>query len=287
MSSSIDTPYRHVKMILYPERIVHLHVMPVSCGRELVTDHNYCWSGLERGNKECVIWQYCIKGEGGVDIDGESYRMRAGEGMLLIVPENHCYYLPKESSSWEFVWINFVGREAVRLARECRLRGGAVHRLGAESNTIRCANNFLDKYLGDGAIDVWQGSALSYQFLLNLTAEYSAHSRGHSRLDFMRKINEYCMEHIAQGITVDELAKRAGYSRWHFSRIFREYNGVSPIKYIVELKMRRAAQLLQNTKYPIKEVAAQCGFDDSGYFCNVFRKVHGVSPQKFRIPRIG
>ena len=46
--------------------------------------------------------------------------------------------------------------------------------------------------------------------------------------------------------------------------------------------MRLAVRLLQTTTASVKEIAAQCGFDDVSYFCKVFRKVHSLTPGEYR-----
>lgn len=276
------TPYSYMYPIMFPERSVALHAMPTGCGRELVVSHSYRWDCMQRGSSELVIWQFTISGEGGLDCNGESRRTRAGEGMLLIVPEEQTYYLPAESKGWEFAWVSFCGSEAVRLARECRRRGEAIHRLSPDSPVLALERTFFELSSTKQLTDAWRASALGYEFMLQLTAEYCRLETGGAKLDFMKRINDYCMAHIDGEISVDELARRAGYSRWHFSRLFREYNGISPMQYIIDLKMRLAMQLLQNTKYPVKEIGLRCGFDDPGYFGKVFRRVYGISPGEFR-----
>ncbi len=273
-------PYRIAHSIMFPERLVALHVMPTGCGREFTVSPGYRWDCMKRGNREFIIWQYTISGEGGLDMGGESLRMHAGDGMLLIVPEECTYYLPKEASHWAFCWVSLCGSEAVRLARECRRKGEAIHRLDADSAVLALENKFFTMCQENAMNDVWQASALGYEFMLQLTALYN--QTGGRDGNFMHRINDYCMAHIDEDISVDELAERAGYSKWHFSRLFREYNGISPLQYIIGLKMRMAIQLLQSTKAPVKEIGLRCGFADTGYFCKVFRRTHGFSPGEFR-----
>ena len=55
-----------------------------------------------------------------------------------------------------------------------------------------------------------------------------------------------------------------------------------PSKFLAELRLKSAVRILQMECCTIKETAARCGFKDESYFCKVFRKVHGVSPDAFR-----
>jgi AraC-like DNA-binding protein len=78
------------------------------------------------------------------------------------------------------------------------------------------------------------------------------------------------------------MAKCAGYSRYHFTRLFKQYMGNSPQYFMNELRIRMAVRFLQTEQLSIKEIAQRCGFDDVSYFCKIFRKFQKVSPNEFR-----
>jgi AraC family transcriptional regulator len=83
-------------------------------------------------------------------------------------------------------------------------------------------------------------------------------------------------------LDVERMARAAGYSRHHFSRLFSEAEGVPPARYLLRLRMEQAARLLRLEPDPIKVVAQRCGFDDPNYFTKVFRRFFGVGPRDFR-----
>ena len=100
--------------------------------------------------------------------------------------------------------------------------------------------------------------------------------------DPVQKVHQYCLRHLSGEISVDELANFTGYSRSHFCRIFRANSGRSPHAYIMELRMRMALRMLQRGGMSVKEIAAACGFEETGYFCKVFRRFYGTTPAKFQ-----
>lgn len=77
-------------------------------------------------------------------------------------------------------------------------------------------------------------------------------------------------------------AKRAGYSEFHFLRVFARALGVTPHQYLVRARLRRAARLLAEGAAPITEVALAAGFADLSNFVRTFRRAAGVSPRGFR-----
>lgn len=79
-------------------------------------------------------------------------------------------------------------------------------------------------------------------------------------------------------ISVDDLAKTAAMSRFHFSRVFREATGQSPYRYLLEARLARAMVLLRTDRFSVTEVAFACGFNDLGRFAKQFREHFGRSP---------
>lgn len=268
----------------FPERPVPLHAMIVNCGVEHVTSHDYCWDGMNRGNREMVIWQYTCSGTGELKFNGEKYKLHPGEAMLLIVPEHHCYSLPADSSMWNVAFVSMNGWEIIRLARECRrLNNGPIFRHPADSPVFRTARKIHRECR---KMDACKASALAYELMMRLLEETCSHHRqpeGSHPIE--QEVRQYCLDHLEEVLDVETLAQVTGYSRWHFSRIFEDATGVTPGKYVTHLRMRTALQMLQNTRWRIKEIAARCGYNDPSYFCKVFRSVHGKSPGDFRPPR--
>lgn len=80
-------------------------------------------------------------------------------------------------------------------------------------------------------------------------------------------------------LSVDDLARTAGMSRFHFSRRFREVTGQSPYKYLLETRLRRAAALLRRGHHSVTEAALCAGFGDLGRFSRMFRQWSGTNPR--------
>lgn len=132
-------------------------------------------------------------------------------------------------------------------------------------------------------MDAFRASALAYELMSELLAEAVAgHSENRISFQMLQDIRQYCLNHLADTLDVETLAAVSGYSRWHFTRLFEETSGMTPGKYVTDLRMRAALRMLQSTHWTIKEIAAACGYDDPSYFCKVFKHIHGCPPGKYR-----
>ena len=91
----------------------------------------------------------------------------------------------------------------------------------------------------------------------------------------------YLEDHYTEEIPLAELARVAGVSPRHLDRVFAQAFHFTPRAYIARLRMARARALLR-TDRPITEIAFDCGYADSNYFSQVFRRHTGMSPQQYR-----
>jgi len=81
---------------------------------------------------------------------------------------------------------------------------------------------------------------------------------------------------------LEEIAKLSGFSRRHFIRLFKEHYQTTPLRYILDLRIRHSQALLNHTDRRITQIAFDSGFTDSNYFSRQFRRSVGHSPAEFR-----
>lgn len=98
----------------------------------------------------------------------------------------------------------------------------------------------------------------------------------------LRRVTDYLETHLADEVAVAHLAREAGSSEFHFSRRFRQTTGLSPLQYLLRLRLARARQLLRETTRPIIEVGLEVGFASPSHFAHRFRRETGLSPSDYR-----
>jgi AraC-like DNA-binding protein len=98
----------------------------------------------------------------------------------------------------------------------------------------------------------------------------------------IEQARRYIADNLARGLSVRDIAAQVGLSERHFSRVFRQRTGSSPLAYLVESRVEAAAQLLLDRGLAIKDIAARVGFPDVRYFTTVFRRATGLPPAAYR-----
>ncbi|MBQ9501949.1 MAG: AraC family transcriptional regulator [Lentisphaeria bacterium] len=275
------TEIRETYSPLFPRGGTRVHAMLVNCGHECVTSPSYSWDGMKRGSGDLVIWQYTLSGRGALDFGGRTIPLVPGTGFLVVVPEEHRYYLPKDSPGWEFIYASLNGSEAVRIAGECRRRSGVVQTCPPDGAVVRAAWRLLDLCRNDRLAGPYAASGAAYDFLMHLL---SASEKTQASCDeaLVGMVHDYCLQNISRPVSVEDAARLAGLSRWHFSRRFKKASGRSPHDFITDLKMRMAVRRLQSSRDSVKEISLFCGFEDPAYFCKVFKHIYGAPPAEFR-----
>lgn len=89
---------------------------------------------------------------------------------------------------------------------------------------------------------------------------------------------DFMHDHLTENLTVEEIARQACLNKFHFLCNFRDVFDMTPHRYLTELKLQKALQLLSS--HPVSEVCFQLGFESPASFCHLFRKRFGYPPSR-------
>ena len=130
--------------------------------------------------------------------------------------------------------------------------------------------------------------SLGLQLALYLLRHYSTVSpvidAGTGRLPphKLRRAIDYMNAHLRDELTLQGIANALSISPFHFAHLFKHTTGLSPHRYVIELRLERAKALLRNTEMPIAEVAQQVGYWNTSHFAVAFHRATGFTPRAFR-----
>ncbi len=100
---------------------------------------------------------------------------------------------------------------------------------------------------------------------------------------FMKQVMEFLEEQMDNSeLTIDDFAAHLCLSRSIFYRKLKTIVGVTPVDFVREMRIKRAAQLIESTDYTFSQIAYMTGFTDPKYFSRCFKKVKGVSPSDYK-----
>lgn len=131
-------------------------------------------------------------------------------------------------------------------------------------------------------------AGLTQLFAAHLIEKYA--NAGSEKPDFqgglpirqLRKVEDHVREQLAEDISVEALAGLVELSPFHFSRVFKQATGMSPLQFVTRERIARAQQLTRETSRSLIEIALEVGYTSPSHFAQVFRRVVGVTPTEFR-----
>ncbi len=93
---------------------------------------------------------------------------------------------------------------------------------------------------------------------------------------------QYIHKNYSKHITLADIAQTVSVSKSSALNIFNKYLRISPVSYLINYRLKRAAKLLASTDSSIYSIASNTGFENVGYFCRSFKELFGVTPSEYR-----
>jgi AraC-like DNA-binding protein len=247
----------------------------------------YDWDGMKRigrRDRPLVFFQFTLAGWGYFELYGRPpQRIAPGSGFFAVVPSRHRYYLPATSPGWTFAWLGIYHPYLLRRIAAEVARSGPVVTMSPESPLVAAAarlvrgafqKDFRDRFDVEMAL-----------FELVIAYERLAHKLSDpegERERLLEALRIRIMKDPSRPPGVASVAAEHGMSRSHFSHYLKARTGLSPGRFMTEARIQEAARLLVQTRTPVKQIAAACGFTNVTHFGKVFRRFQHLSPAAYR-----
>ncbi len=221
---------------------------------------------------------YCIEGKGHTIIDSMPVKME--EGTVTVVNSGMMHYTTADSDILKYYCLiidtTFLQKLGLDVERTILSEYIADHRLSEYFNAIVTEHSnkkdFYENMIKSSVI-----SLMSYIF-----RSYSLGEKQGRTDNAVKSSIKYICEHFKEDISVSNVAEYVGFSRFHFSRRFKESVGFTIKEYIQIMRCREAEDMLRTHKYTVSEVATVCGFSDVSYFTKTFKRFFGYLPSKLK-----
>ena len=223
--------------------------------------------------------------EGSGILENEAGKFHVKEGTLMIIPKGQWHrYRPIQKNGWVENYIGFSGHFAEHyFNKSLILQGQSVIHCGIREEFIDTYYKIFDlvqkeepgfQQIASGMVIKLLGYIIAYQKQRNFS--------GKEIEKIIRKARFQMRENIAKNIDLELMAAENNIGYSYFRKMFKEYTGISPRQYHLELKIMRAKELLLSTDMNIKQICFELGFESSHYFSRFFKKKVGVSPSELR-----
>lgn len=270
---------------------------PIACYADDLSRHQVPWHWHEE-------WEYAIMTEGTGEFCVENHRitLSAGEGIFIngkalhsVTDDTHsgklhsAVFHPRliggntDSCFWASLVSPFAANDSIRYL--------IFHKHVAwEQDILHHFMNAWEAVVGEP--DDFQNYvrfelSSAIHLMLNHVdfTKISLSEQDLANANRLRTMLEYIEAHYDEEITVDKIAASISASESVALRCFQQMLHTSPIQYVKNIRLKKAADLLRTTNKSAKEIALDCGFNDISYFTRSFRQVYQMTPGAYRKDR--
>lgn len=244
---------------------------------------------------------YLVSGERRFFLNGKSYRIKSGDIMLIPKREIHRTTFYGEGSEHERIAMcfddDFVRRlqSSIGLAKfeQCFQHRHLSVPFEKRGELEKLFEKLLAEYSGQDELSD-ELCAIYCEEIIMLMIRYQkqyiakkdddVHEFGIEDRE-MEAAAQYINHNFMESITLPMIADKYGMSDSYFSRRFKQVTGFGFKEYLNMVRIRHACELLVSTDWSVTRISEECGYMDSNYFGDAFRKIKHVSPREFRKSR--
>lgn len=232
-------------------------------------------------------------------IDNEEYPVKAGQVFIINEGTSHGY---KQVKNLKYFNVIFSMDQLV-LSNELKKLSGfqglfvlepfyrKEHRFNSKLELSPLKLKRVESIL-DSVLEEFNSKRSGYKILVQnymtslavlLSREYT--SAVNDNTEKLLKVAEaiaYMERNYSDNITLENLAALSFMSKRHFVRIFKQNYKITPIEYIIRLRLKRSCELLEDKSLSILQIALECGFKDANYFSRMFKSSYHISPSEYR-----
>ncbi len=231
-----------------------------------------------------AILIYCLRGKGFLKLGRTVHSV--GPGNLMVIPPKvpHSYF-SDEGRPWSISWVHIYGKEVEQLIGW--LGTSVQDPLLYAPDLKRIEAAFEDMYsclkynYSDGGLLSMTTELLRFVSVLRMNRGYANWQKQSAEMR-VRETRAFMERHIDVTLKLGELAAQAGQSVSYYSKLFKEQTGQAPMDYFLQLKIRKACDLLNQSEATVAEIASKVGYADPYYFSRLFKKIQGSSPTVYR-----
>lgn len=227
---------------------------------------------------------YVVSGKAHFYFKGKERIVSAGH-MVLYKPRQEQKYDYFCEDKPEVYWIHFTGSDVKNILRKYEIpMDDPVFASGASATYAYLFKEIINE-IQTGKVGFEELITMYLHQIFLLVQRFrqeknpTVNSYLQEEMEFARR---YFNEHYNEPISIEKYAQSRGMSVSWFQKNFKQFMNHSPTQYILTIRVKNAASLLETTDYSMAEIAAIVGYDDPLYFSRLFHKLKGMSPSQYR-----
>ena len=203
--------------------------------------------------------------------------------VLFVHPNIRHAYCPDAKTGWNDQWVEVDAASVLPLLRQAGVTPQQPLKIfDAAPHLSHLFQEMFDlSRLGDFGVEQ-ELAACAYRILAHVLALWQSRTAHAQHFASVERMRQFLLSDLTHTPSVAAAADQAGLSASRQRVLFKQATGLSPKQFQLEARIGRASRLLEESKLPVSEIAAQTGFESVYHFSRQFKRMRGVSPSQYR-----
>jgi AraC-like DNA-binding protein len=202
------------------------------------------------------------------------------ENELFIIPAKTPYEIKTVDLPLRYLCVHFTGAQVEKILSDYEISlFPKINKLSYKNHMQLRFSTLFEGFAKNDSLRERELSILLERLLIEASRAIKSEALDKTSL---AKSIRFINENYPSKIAITTLAKMENMCMTTYNLLFKEQLGISPTKYIIQLRLNHARSLLESTNLSIEEIGLLCGYPDINFFSRVFKTYVGVSPSNYR-----
>ncbi len=222
---------------------------------------------------------FVLEGSGYLHLRDKEYPITKNQMFFIGPNEDHMYY-PSEKDKWKYIWLYFNGNRSMQIAESM---GFSVSKPVLNAKNHEKIEKLFTELITDGEkghINEFKAKGAFYAIAGELSAYDNCEQFTRSCADEAAKL--LATNFAKSDFSLETLCSMLYVSHSALCRAFKETFNMTPLKYLISIRMQNAAKLLVKSNFSVRDIAERSGYKDEIHFMKTFKNYYGITATEYR-----
>ena len=236
----------------------------------------------------------CLKGYVQIDLPQQQYQVLAGE--ILFIPSAMPHSLTMDQTSernlflfeldyllsfHDFLLLAPMCSSPIHIGRDSKIRPSVWDSLNRIIRVYHSDNPLKNMVMYTHLLEMYV--QMGQEFLVSsMASEGLSIEKRLAYLELLQHVIEYVDQHFAEDLPLEKIAAEAGFSKYHFIRLFKKLTGETFHQYLCKKRISKAESLMRQSDLSVLQIAMRTGFNSIATFNRTYKDMRGMTPSQYR-----
>ena len=234
-----------------------------------------------RNKLDSYLFFIVLDGNGTLTYNNKTYNLSRGSCVFIDCNNKYSHF----SDNWTIKWVHFNGNNMSNIYKKyLELNGLPSFNTSIIDSYVKLINqihSLANSNISTKDIKIYNLITSLLSTIIEET-KFAINNNDDKRIYNVESIRNYIDSNYNKNITLDSISDKFFINKYYLTRLFKNTYGITINKYINDIKITKAKELLRFNDMSIVEISNSCGFNDPNYFIRLFKQIEGLTPKEYK-----